>query len=311
MKLYFLLPSITLLNLSLMSFAVAQIAPVDVESDRKLLIQKLKSATNPPKQKIVELSEVTPSTNAELLVQQPDVTDELEIEDSTDELETEETEDPNEILVEVEGQQDTFTPTSSPVYQITEEELIQQNPNSLSEALRGLPGFAINDFGFGADIHTGTYFRGNSINQTVYLLNGRPINTNINTYHGATDLNSIPVGAIEKVELSSGTSSTLYGSEAFGGVINIITKQGQQTPTFNGSAEFGEFEQSQYRASYGGSLGSVRFNVGYEEYSAENRYRVPEGSVNRDPEGFLFNGDTATSNYFGSIGVDIQQFSFR
>ncbi len=127
-----------------------------------------------------------------LLVQQPNFTDELETEeaaDPTDELETDEAADPNEILVEVEGQQDTFTPTSSPVYQITEEELIQQNPNSLSEALRGLPGFAINDFGFGADIHTGTYFRDNSINQTVYLLNGRPINTNINIYHGATDLN--------------------------------------------------------------------------------------------------------------------------
>ena len=116
MKLYFLLPSIALLNLSLMSFATAQTNPVDVESDRKLLIQKLKSATNPPEQKIVELSEVTfPSTKAELLVQQPDVTDELKSEetaDPTDELETDETADPNEILVEVEGQQDTFTPTS-------------------------------------------------------------------------------------------------------------------------------------------------------------------------------------------------------
>lgn len=299
MKLYFLLLNVALFNLSFMSLAVAQTNPV--ESDRKLLIQKLKSATQQPK--VVELSEVNfPATSAELLVQQPDAT---EVSPTDEELETEETEDPDEILLEVEGQQDTFTPTSAPVYRITEEELIQQNPHSLSEALRGLPGFAINDVGFGADIHTGTYFRGNSINQTVYLLNGRPINTNINTYHGATDLNSIPVGAIERVELSSGTSSTLYGSEAFGGVVNIITKLGQQTPTFNGSAEFGEFEQSQYRASYGGSVGSVRFNLGYEEYSAENRYRVPEGAANRDAEGFLYNGDTATSNYFGSVGIDV------
>lgn len=36
---------------------------------------------------------------------------------------------------------------------------------------------------------------------------------------------SIPVEAIERVELSSGTSSTLYGSEAFAGVVNITTKQ--------------------------------------------------------------------------------------
>ena len=279
-----------------MSLAVAQTDSVEIKSDRKLLIQKLKSATNRQEQKIVPLSEFTsPSNNAQLLVQQPNST----------ETDKQRTQNPDEILLEVEGETDKFPPTSAPVYSITEEEIIQQNPNSLSEALRGLPGFAINDVGFGADIHTGTYFRGNSINQTVYLLNGRPINTNINTYHGATDLNSIPVGAIERVELSSGTSATLYGSEAFGGVVNIITKLGQQTPTFNGSAEFGEFEQSRYRASYGGSAGPVRFNLGYEEYSAENRYRVPKGAANRDAEGFLFNGDTATSNYFGSLGIDV------
>jgi vitamin B12 transporter len=198
-----------------------------------------------------------------------------------------------------------FPETSTPVYTITEEEIQKQGATSVSEVLRGLPGFAINDVGFGADIHTGTYYRGASINQSVFLLNGRPIGSNINTYHGATDLNSIPVESIERVELSSGTSSTLYGSEAFGGVVNIITKQGQELPRFNAGVEYGSYEQLNYRASYGGSTGSVRFNFGYEQNEADNRYRVPVGAANRDSEGRLFNGDTATSNYTGSLTLDL------
>ena len=73
------------------------------------------------------------------------------------------------------------------------------------------------------------------------MLNGRPIGTNINTYHGATDLNSIPVDAIDRIELSSGASNIIYGSEAFGGVVNIITKAYRGTPETNVSAELGSY----------------------------------------------------------------------
>jgi len=312
MKLYFLLPSIALFNCVFMSVATARpITLADLKKETNssprydLLIQRLNAAKVSQTSATTQIN-VKPATETKLLTQlpgEPENEEEIEI-DASDETDSPSTDNP-EIELEVEGQREPFSQTSSPVYEITTEEIELQNPNSLAEVLRGLPGFAINDVGFGADIHTGTYFRGNSINQTVYLLNGRPINTNINTYHGATDLNSIPVGAIEKVELSSGTSSTLYGSEAFGGVVNIITKQAPEIPTFNGVAEFGSFKQSQYRASYGGTFGSLRFNLGYEEYEAENRYRVPEGAANRDAEGFLFNGDTSTSNYFGSLGLDL------
>lgn len=309
----------------------SQPSKANVYTSNQLLIQKLRSkASLTPGQikgkplqingedaNVTQVSDVEfPYTSAELLTQQsPSIEvspseingvdeEEAESNSSTDETEFSDTDD-SEILLDVEGARDPFTPTSSPVYEITEEEIEEQNPNSLAEILRGLPGFAINDVGFGADIHTGTFFRGQSINQSVYLLNGRPINTNINTYHGATDLNSIPVDAIESVELSSGTSSTLYGSEAFGGVVNVITKKGNQIPRFNGLAEFGSYDQSNYRGSYGGTFGSLKLNVGYEEYSAENRYRVPVGAANRDADGFLFNGDTATSNYYGSATLDL------
>lgn len=245
---------------------------------------------------IPSLSEVEqPSTNAQLLIQ-PNESNKIS--------QSPETTDDADINIDVTGEQDT-QPESSPVYIIEKEEIQKQGANSAAEVLRGLPGFAINDVGFGADIHTGTFYRGQSINQSVFLLNGRPLNSNINTYHGNTDLNSIPVESIERVELSSGTASTLYGSEAVGGVVNIITRQGENAPKFNTLVQYGSFDESNYRTSYGGAIGSTRFNIGYEKYDAENNYKVPVGAVNRDANGRFFNGDTATSNYFGNVAFDL------
>lgn len=209
--------------------------------------------------------------------------------------------DSEEIDIQVTGKPDPFAPTSSPVYTLPRQEIDRKKPNSLSDILRNLPGFAINDVGFGADIHTGTFYRGQSINQSVFLLNGRPIGSNINTYHGATDLNSIPIDAIEQVELSSGTSTTLYGSEAFGGVVNITTRQGKTTPEANAQVQFGSYGLSNYRLSYGGTSGILSYLIGFERFSTNNNYPVPVGAANRGSDGRLFNGDTAKDNFYGNF----------
>jgi vitamin B12 transporter len=191
------------------------------------------------------------------------------------------------------------SPGATPTYSIDRPEIEKQGVNSVAETLKSLPGFAINDAGFGADIHTGTSYRGSSINQSVFLLNGRSINTNVNIYHGNVDLNTLPVGAIEKIELSSGSSSTLYGSEAFGGVVNIITKPGGGPPKLTTGLQFGSYGQQNYRAGYTGALGNVDYALGYEQYKSNSDYAVPVGAANRDANGRLSNADIATSSYYG------------
>lgn len=214
-----------------------------------------------------------------------------------------EEEEEEELEIVVTGETKTFSPTSSPVYTTNQEEINNLGNRNAAEVLRNLPGFVMNNSGFGADIHTGTYYRGAATNQSIYLLNGRPIGTNINTYHGTTELNSVPAELIEKIEVSSGISSILYGSEAFAGVVNIITKQGQEEPRYHAAIQYGSFNQSNYRFSYGGAAGNAKFNLGYEQSQADNRYRVPVGAANRDSSGLLFNGDTATNSYFGGVEV--------
>ncbi|MFN5835891.1 MAG: TonB-dependent receptor, partial [Pseudanabaena sp.] len=210
--------------------------------------------------------------------------------------------DSDEIQLEVTGKKSPFVPTSAPAYIIPKEEIEKRNPSTAAELLRNLPGFAINDYGFGADIHTGTFLRGFSINQTIFQINGRSIGSNISTYHGATDLNSIPVDAIESVELTGGTSATLYGSEAFGGVVNLITKKEPQPLKATAGLELGSYGYQRYRVGYGGTSGNTNFRLGYERFSTDNNYPVPLGAANRNPvDGRLFNGDTRIDNFYGSV----------
>ncbi|MCF2149998.1 TonB-dependent receptor [Desmonostoc muscorum LEGE 12446] len=253
---------------------------------------------------IPSLSEIElPATNAELLTQESAP---REIEPETQpEIESEPSENAD-INIEAIAEPDNL-PQSTPTYVIEKEEIEKQGATSLADILKRMPGFAINDVGHGADIHTGTYYRGASINQSVFLINGRPINNNVNTYHGGTDLNSIPVEAIERVELYSGTASALYGSSAFGGVVNIITKEGYGQPKFSGTTEFGSLSLNNQQVTYGGSAGSVKYNFSFERFFTDNRYRVPVGAANRDSQGYLSNADTATSTYFGSIGLDLDK----
>jgi outer membrane cobalamin receptor len=253
------------------------------------------------------LSEINlPVTTAELLTQAAPSESTPESQANEEPENEENTSDDVDITIEAIAEPDT-TPQSTPTYVIDKEEIQKQGSTSVADILKRMPGFAVNDVGHGADIHTGTYYRGASVNQSVFLINGRPINNDVNTYHGATDLNSIPVEAIERVELSSGVTSALYGASAFGGVVNIITKEGYGQPKFSSSLEFGSLNLNNQQFSYSGSVGAARYNFSFERYFIDNRYRVPLGAANRDSQGFLSNADTATSTYFGNIGIDLNQ----
>ncbi|HEY1043386.1 MAG TPA: TonB-dependent receptor [Telluria sp.] len=106
--------------------------------------------------------------------------------------------------------------------------------------------------------------RGQGADSTLVLLNGRRIAT-----HGmkgsAVDLNSIPMAAVERVEVLKDGASAIYGTDAIGGVINFILKknyQGLEAQVFNDSTEAGGSNIQRLRVTGGfGELGEDGFNV--------------------------------------------------
>lgn len=102
---------------------------------------------------------------------------------------------------------------------------------------------------------------------TMVLIDGMPIVSGLSTVYG---LNGIPQALIERVEIVKGPASTLYGSEAVGGLINIITKNPGNAPKFSAEA-FGTTWQ-EYNIDLGGKfrLGTAQSLIGVNYFNYSN-----------------------------------------
>ena len=120
------------------------------------------------------------------------------------------------------------------------EELAQAGQSSVAELLARQPGLEFYSQG-GPQTLTGVSIRGAGFNHTLVLINGMRINSSVN---GGANLNAIDPASIERIEIIRGAASSLYGSDAIGGVINIITKQGSthQEPQLYGSIGYGSYK---------------------------------------------------------------------
>jgi len=103
-------------------------------------------------------------------------------------------------------------------------------------------------------IQTDLSIRGSSFGQTLVLLNGMRLNDAQSGHHNM-DI-PVPLEGVTRIEVMRGSGSTLYGSDATGGVINIITSP-PETPEFRLRAAAGNYGINQERGSLAGSLGKV------------------------------------------------------
>jgi outer membrane receptor for ferrienterochelin and colicins len=105
---------------------------------------------------------------------------------------------------------------------IRREELETRPVQDLVEALRGSPGVTLQGIGLGRQ---GISIRGMPADQTLVLIDGRRVNVAGSAIaHADFDLNWVPLEAIDRIEVVRGPMSSLYGSDALGGVVNVITR---------------------------------------------------------------------------------------
>ncbi len=102
-------------------------------------------------------------------------------------------------------------------------QLEQQAIADVTEAIRTVPGVNV---GFGSNGTRGISIRGLGSSYTLILIDGKRVNAGLTTLrHYNGDLDWVPMEAIERIEVVRGPMSTLYGSDALGGVVNIITRR--------------------------------------------------------------------------------------
>ena len=118
---------------------------------------------------------------------------------------------------------------------------------NISEALKNVPGVTIQSYGTGGENYSSNQIYINGTSNVVFLIDGMRVNTNgiiSSRFEPSTMVN---MDNVERIEILKGSASTLYGSDAAGGVVNIITKKlGKAEQKTTISMMSGSFNTSQY-----------------------------------------------------------------
>lgn len=107
---------------------------------------------------------------------------------------------------------------------VTQKEIASTPYQSLAEVLNRQVGLSIIGSNNAPGTNMDIYLRGAATGNALILLNGNPI-FDASTIRATFDINFIPLSTIERIEILKGGQSTVYGSDAMAGVINIITKK--------------------------------------------------------------------------------------
>jgi vitamin B12 transporter len=186
------------------------------------------------------------------------------------------------------------TPASaigSSVTVITAADIEARQQRSLPDALQTVPGLFVEQTG-GIGGQVSIFMRGANSNQTKILLDGIDI-SDPSTPNDAADIGKLLTGDMARVEVLRGPQSGLYGSDAIGGVINIITKSGQGPLKLSGQAEGGSFDTFNQRASASGSQGDLHYTVTVDHVHA--------GATPVTPAALLLPGEKRNDDFYDGV----------
>lgn len=195
---------------------------------------------------------------------------------------------------------------TSAVEVITGEQMQQRKLKTVAEALRWAQGLAVFQSG-GPGTTVDARIRGGTPEQTLVLIDGAIVNS---ATVGFYDFSNLTTDNIERIEILRGNQSMLWGSDAMGGVINITTRRGRETPNISAFAEYGSFNTIREGASLTGKKGFMDFTGTISRWDTSNFSTINYRRGASEKDGF--------HNWQGSVrlGADLPkngrfEFNFR
>jgi len=212
----------------------------------------------------------------------------------------------------------TDTETASPVQVLTREDIERTGKQTIQEVLRGITGDNSGSIptSFTAGFASGSSaisLRGLGVNSTLVLVNGRRMTTYGLADDGQrsfVDLNSIPLEAVERVEVLKDGASAIYGADAVGGVVNVILRKSYVGKSIGGSYGQSNRNDGQTTRAFG--------SIGFGDLNADkyNVFVTVEGSKQRHilstDRGFIGEDDLRSLGFFDTrVGAPRPWFGLR
>ncbi|QNR96464.1 TonB-dependent receptor [Stenotrophomonas sp. 169] len=189
----------------------------------------------------------------------------------------------------------TDVETSQPVLSLTRADIEKQGVTSVADILQRVAanGAALNrTFNNGGDGSSGISLRNLGSSRTLVLVNGRRWTTGLD---GSVDLNTIPVAMVERIDVLKDGASTIYGSDAIAGVVNIITKRdfdGAEANFYKGQYSDGDGEREAYDFTLGTTTDRASVMIG-ASYVNEKEVMAGDRAISAGGPPF-FSGQSGT-----------------
>jgi outer membrane receptor for ferrienterochelin and colicins len=198
--------------------------------------------------------------------------------------------DLDEVVVTASRYEESIMDTPVSIEVIDQEEIEESNAQNLAELLDTYTGVYIKDNG-GQVGTKSVKIRGASSDQVLVLLDGVPYN---DPHNGGLDLSNVSAENIEKIEIIKGPASVIYGANAMGGVVNIITKEIEDTPITKLDLGFGSDDTNIYKISHNEKIDNLGVYLSY---------------LNKSSDTYLKENNLDQENIFLKINNDISRYS--
>lgn len=188
-----------------------------------------------------------------------------------------------EVVVTATRDEVPLEQVGSSITVVTAKEIEQTQARTVADVLRSVPGLDVSRSGaFGT---TSIFMRGAKSEHTLVLIDGIEMN-DPSAAGGGYEFANLTVDSIERIEILRGPQSTLYGSSAMGGVINIITKKGQGALKGYISAEGGSFNTAKETAGISGSTTRFRYALNASRFDTQGISAANSAHNNPEKDGY-------------------------
>jgi len=180
---------------------------------------------------------------------------------------------------------------ASSITVVTAEDIAARQIQTLPDLLKELPGLNVVQAG-GPGAQTSVFMRGTNSNHTKVFIDGIDVGDPSNA-NASFDFGQLLTNDIQQVEVLRGPQSGLYGSDAVGGVINVITKSGSGPAQFNAGVEAGSFATFNQNAAVSGSDDQFHYAMNFQHFHA--------GSTPVTPSDYLQPGQARINDYYDNL----------
>jgi len=189
---------------------------------------------------------------------------------------------------------------------ITQEELQKAGGRDITQLITEKTGVYINGFNSNIGKDKSVYVRGANPALLLITIDGIPV-YDASGIGGNFDLRNMAIDNVERIEILKGSQSTLYGSDAIAGVINIITKKGgTKALGVNGLASYGSNNTFRGNMGVNGTKDKIDYSVNYSNTTTKGINETI--SVNGDRDGYTQNSLQANIGFKATNKVYLQPF---